>query len=153
MSASASRFRIGSALRKTLSGGPISKAAISFSSQALRRRAAVEVLDSSIGQSLTAYVKVLYLAMVFEWDETKSIINAKARGLPFEIAMALFDGPTLESLDRRRDYGEPRVKAIGRVIGQILVCVYTDREAVRRIISLRAANRRERDAYRAAYKG
>ena len=91
--------------------------------------------------------------MVFEWDEMKSLINARTRGLPFEIAMALFDGPTLETADRRRDYGERRIKAIGRAAGQVMVCVYTDRSAARRIISLRMANRRERDAYRAAYKG
>ena len=90
--------------------------------------------------------------MVFEWDEAKSADNAATWGLPFEIAMALFDGPTLESPDRRRDYGEKRIKAIGAVAGHFLVCVYTDRDAVRRIISLRAANRRERDAYRTAYK-
>jgi len=90
--------------------------------------------------------------MVFEWDETKSLANAKTRGLPFEIATALFDGPTLESPHRRRDHGERRVKAIGRAAGQVLVCMYTDRSVVRRIISLRVANRRERDAYRAAYK-
>ncbi|HEY7298363.1 MAG TPA: BrnT family toxin [Xanthobacteraceae bacterium] len=53
----------------------------------------------------------------------------------------------------RRDYGERRIKAIGRAAGQVLVCVYTDRSTARRIISLRVANRRERDAYRAAYKG
>ena len=91
--------------------------------------------------------------MVFEWDEVKSLANARTRGLPFEIAMALFDGATLETPDRRRDYGERRIKAIGRAAGQILVCVYTDRSGARRIISLRAANRRERDAYRAAHKG
>jgi uncharacterized DUF497 family protein len=90
--------------------------------------------------------------MLFEWDETKSLANAKTRGLPFEIAMALFDSPTLESPDRRRDYGERRVKAIGRVAGRVLVCVHTDRGPVRRIISLRAAERRERNAYRAAYQ-
>jgi uncharacterized protein len=91
--------------------------------------------------------------MVFEWDVAKSLANARTRGLAFEIAMALFDGPTLESPDRRREYGERRIKAIGRAAGQILVCVYTDRSGARRIISLRAANRRERDAYRAAHKG
>ncbi|HEX9461267.1 MAG TPA: BrnT family toxin [Alphaproteobacteria bacterium] len=89
--------------------------------------------------------------MQFEWDEVKSFINSKARGLPFEIAMALFDGPTVEIPDGRRNYGERRVKAIGSVDGSILVCVYTDRDTVRRIISLRVANRRERDAYRTAF--
>lgn len=83
----------------------------------------------------------------------KSLANAKTRGLPFEIAMALFDGPTLESPDRRRDYGERRIKAIARAAGQVPVWVYTDRSAGRRIISLRVADRREHDAYRAAYKG
>ena len=86
--------------------------------------------------------------MLFEWDSAKSAENARERGLPFEIAMALFDGPTLEYPDRRHDYGESRVKAIGEVDGHILVCVYTDRGAVRRIISLRVASRKERHAYR-----
>ena len=90
--------------------------------------------------------------MVFEWNEMKSLANARTRGLPFEIAMALFGGPTLESPDRRRDFGERRIKAIGRAAGQVLVWVYNDGSAARRIISLRVANRRERDAYRAAYK-
>jgi len=67
--------------------------------------------------------------MAFEWEEVKSLANARTRGLPFEIAMALFDGPTLESPDRRREYGERRIKAIGRAAGQVLVCVYTDRSA------------------------
>jgi uncharacterized DUF497 family protein len=91
--------------------------------------------------------------MVFEWDEIKSLANARRRGLPFEIAMALFDGPTLESPDRRRDYGERRIRQSVARQRQVLVCVYTDRSGARRIISLRVANRRERDAYRAAYKG
>jgi uncharacterized DUF497 family protein len=86
--------------------------------------------------------------MLFEWDSAKSAENARERGLPFEIAMALFDGPTLEYPDRRRDYGESRIKAIGEVDGHVLVCVYTDRDAARRIISLRVANRKERHAYR-----
>ncbi len=91
--------------------------------------------------------------MFFEWDDAKSAANAQARGLPFDIAMALFDGPTLESADRRRNYGEVRIKAIGSVSSHVLVCVYTDRPGVRRIISLRVADRKERNAYRQAYPG
>jgi len=91
--------------------------------------------------------------MIFEWDEAKSARNARERGLPFEIAAALFDGPVLESPDGRRDYGEARVKAVGMVNRVVMVCVYTDRGDVRRIISLRVANRKERDGYRAAYPG
>lgn len=63
----------------------------------------------------------------------------------------LFDGAVLALRDIRRDYGETRVQAIGEVGGMILLCVYTDRAAARRIISLRRANRRERHAYRATF--
>jgi uncharacterized protein len=89
--------------------------------------------------------------MIFEWDEEKSARNPRQRGLPFAIATAIFDGPTLEQTDRRRDYGELRIKATGEVEGRVLVCVYTDRGDYRRIISLRAAKRKERDAYHQAF--
>ncbi len=80
-------------------------------------------------------------------------LNLIARGLPFGLAEVLFENRVIEEFDRRRDYGEIRIKAIGTVAGEILACVYTDRAEMRRIISLRHANRRERDAYRAAEIG
>jgi uncharacterized protein len=89
--------------------------------------------------------------MPFEWDASKSMRNARERHLPFDLAMALFDGPTLEIPDGRRDYGEARIKAIGVVRDIVLACVYTDRDGRRRIISLRTANGKERNAYRAAH--
>jgi len=49
----------------------------------------------------------------------------------------------------RRDYGEVRIQAIGSVAGTILHYVYAERGEVRRIITLRDANRRERREYRA----
>jgi uncharacterized DUF497 family protein len=90
--------------------------------------------------------------MEFEWDDAKSHRNQEARGLPFDVAVALFDSETLEDIDDRRDYGERRVRAIGVVRDECLVCVYVDREDVRRIISLRRANKRERDDYREAFE-
>jgi uncharacterized DUF497 family protein len=93
--------------------------------------------------------------MVFEWDDAKSLRNLQERRLPFELAIALFEGPTLEIEDGRRDYGEVRIRTVGSVRNLILVCVYTGRQtpsgAVRRIISLRLAARKERDGYRATY--
>ena len=53
-------------------------------------------------------------AAEFEWDETKSDANAGKHGLAFERAKRLFENPVIERLDARRDYGEPRVIAIGR---------------------------------------
>jgi uncharacterized DUF497 family protein len=53
--------------------------------------------------------------------------------------------------NERRDYGEKRFVAIGLAQGIALTVVYTDRveagTAVRRIISARVSNRRERQAY------
>ena len=91
--------------------------------------------------------------MDFEWDRAKAERNEVARGLPFELAIFLFDGPTIERVDDRRSYGELRIQTLGMVEGVTLHCVYTQRGGVRRIISLRYANRKERDAYRATYPG
>jgi len=58
---------------------------------------------------------------------------------------------TLEREDNRRDYGEKRVLAIGLARGIALTVVFTDRAetgvVVRRVISARLSNRRERQAY------
>ncbi len=95
--------------------------------------------------------------MIFEWDDGKNLRNVQERRLPFDVAVLLFDGPTLETEDCRRDYGEVRIKAIGAVREMVFACIYTDRETstglVRRIISLRLAQRKERDGYRAAHQG
>lgn len=88
--------------------------------------------------------------MQFEWDEAKSERNRIERGLPFRIAVSLFDGFVIEREDERQDYGERRICAIGQAGGLILSCVYTDRGGRRRIISLRPASRKERDGYREA---
>ena len=82
--------------------------------------------------------------MLFEWDEAKSRRNLTERGFGFEYAARIFLGPTLERLDNRREYGEVRIQAIGRVIDDILFVVYTDRGDARHIISARLASRKER---------
>jgi uncharacterized DUF497 family protein len=88
---------------------------------------------------------------MFEWDAAKSEANLRTRGFDFAYAALIFDSPTLETDDDRVDYGEKRIWAIGRVEDDILFVVYTWRGDVRRIISARKANRRERDAYREAF--
>ena len=93
--------------------------------------------------------------MRFGWDPLKSDRNARERGLPFEIATALFDRSTIEFDDNRRDYGERRIIAYGAVAGRVLVCVYTWRGTTddprRWIISLRRANKGESHAYRTTF--
>jgi uncharacterized DUF497 family protein len=87
----------------------------------------------------------------FEWDEAKSAATRRQRDFDFTYASHIFEGPTLERPDDRRDYGEERIRAIGRVETEILFVVYTWRGNARRIISARPAHRKERDAYRAVY--
>jgi uncharacterized DUF497 family protein len=87
----------------------------------------------------------------FAWDFRKSAANLRIRGFDFEFATLIFEGPTLERTDQRRDYGEMRIVAIGLAQGIPLTVVYTDRAEsgilVRRIISARLSNRHERKAY------
>ncbi|MGA0594433.1 BrnT family toxin [Enterovirga sp. CN4-39] len=82
--------------------------------------------------------------MEFDWHIAKSERNRAERGFGFDAAALIFEGPVLEFLDSRRDYGETRIKALGLVDGVLLSVVYTDRENVRWIISARRASRKER---------
>ncbi len=84
---------------------------------------------------------------MFEWDEAKSEANLEARGFDFAYAALVFDGPTLEFDDDRADYGERRIQTIGQVDTDVLFVVYTWRDEIRRIISARLANRKERDIH------
>ena len=67
--------------------------------------------------------------MRFDWDPRKSDRNLADRGFDFVFATLIFDGPTLERLDTREDYGEPRLVAVGLADGIPLTVVYTDRTA------------------------
>jgi uncharacterized DUF497 family protein len=85
--------------------------------------------------------------MEFAWSEAKNAANSRKHGLKFELAALLFRLPIVEEDDDRRDYGELRVRAYGKISGRLMVCIYTDRwvdgRSVRWIISLRKANQRE----------
>ena len=94
--------------------------------------------------------------MRFSWDARKSEANLLQRGFDYAFASLVFDGPTFERIDDRADDGELRRIAIGLADGLHLTVVYTDRpgsrEMIRRIISARRSNRRERRAYDEAYR-
>lgn len=64
------------------------------------------------------------------------------------MAAGIFTGLVQTAMDERRDYGEERIIAIGEVAGDVLVVVYTDHAGVCRIISIRYANRKERETWR-----
>lgn len=93
--------------------------------------------------------------MRFSWDAHKNAANLGQRGFDFAFASLIFDGPTLERVDDREDYGELRTIAVGLADGIHLTVVYTDRpgprDTIRRIISARRSNRRERSAFDESY--
>jgi uncharacterized protein (DUF4415 family) len=49
----------------------------------------------------------------FIWDARKSTRNLRERGFDFEFATQVFEARTVERADTRRDYGEPRIVALG----------------------------------------
>ena len=86
--------------------------------------------------------------MICVWDRRKSRANLARLGIAFEDAIRIFEGPTLERVDDRFDYGEVRVYAIGVVNGLEITLIYTDvLETGRRIISAWRSERHERKAY------
>ena len=86
--------------------------------------------------------------MNYVWDQRKGRSNLTRHGIAFEDAIRIFDGPTLEKVDDRLDYGETRVYAIGLANGLEVTVIYTDvSESERRIISAWRAERHERAAY------
>jgi uncharacterized DUF497 family protein len=74
--------------------------------------------------------------MRYTWDEPKNRRNLAIHGIAFEDAIRIFNGPTLEQIDDRFDYGETRVYVIGIVNGLEITVIYADQKKdERRIIS------------------
>jgi uncharacterized protein len=85
--------------------------------------------------------------MKFEWDEKKNQSNLTKHGLSFEDAALIFEGKTISFEDDRENYGENRFITLGELRGRVIVIVHTQRDVVRRIISMRKANEREKKIY------
>ena len=76
-------------------------------------------------------------------DEAKAASNLASHGLSFDHAASFdFDNAMIE-VDQRRNYGEKRLVATGRIGSRTHVLVYVKRNGTTRVISLRKANKRE----------
>ena len=51
--------------------------------------------------------------MAFEWNEEKRQANLVKHGVDFRQMPELFDGPTVEAVDDRFNYGETRTNCLG----------------------------------------
>lgn len=85
--------------------------------------------------------------MRYEWDEGKRAANLARHGVDFMAAEDFEWDTAVETIDNRFDYGEERWVALGLIRKRLHVLVYTYRTVTIRIISLRKANRREREFY------
>jgi uncharacterized DUF497 family protein len=88
--------------------------------------------------------------MEIDFDPEKDAANIARRGISLAEAEPFLKGFTVAFEDTRRDYGETRIIALGEINGLEFVCVYTLRRGGARVISLRRANRKERNVYRNA---
>ncbi len=77
------------------------------------------------------------------FDPVKSQRNEMERGLPFTWVQAMEWDTSLIKEDRRKDYGERRFLAMGKIQGRLHAVVFTPRNDKIHVISLRKANARE----------
>ena len=86
--------------------------------------------------------------MRFTWRADKNRTNVRRHGIAFQDAARIFDGPTVERVDDRFDYGETRIYAIGVVNGIEITVIYTDRESgERHLVSAWRSEPHERRYY------
>ena len=87
--------------------------------------------------------------MEFEWDENKCEANLAKHDIDFADVVVVFEDPNkINIIDDRKDYGEIRIRTIGKYFEDLIVAIInTDRNGFIRIISARQANKKERRMY------
>ena len=81
--------------------------------------------------------------MRFEFDPNKDQLNLHKHGVSIGLASELNWDAALLWVDDRRDYGETRILALAPRTSILYYVAFVDRGDIRRVISLRRANRRE----------
>jgi uncharacterized DUF497 family protein len=85
--------------------------------------------------------------MKIDFDPAKDKANIEKHGCSLALAEGFEWEGAYVVADSRFDYGEERNVAFGYIGRRLYICVFTDRESVRRLISLRKANDREERVY------
>jgi len=85
--------------------------------------------------------------MEIEFDPEKEARNRTRHRIGFAGAEAIFAGFHIDDEDGREDYGETRFVTLGRIGRRVVVCVWSPRGGKARIISLRKADKNEREIY------
>jgi uncharacterized DUF497 family protein len=85
--------------------------------------------------------------MKIEFDPAKNAKNIQERGISFDLATDFDLASAKIWPDTRKDYGEARFIALGFISERLFSMVFTVRDDVLRVISLRKANKREVKRY------
>lgn len=81
--------------------------------------------------------------MQIEFDQAKDVSNQTKHGVSLSLANELNWEAALVWVDDRFEYGELRMIALAPKTGILYYVAFVERGKMRRIISLRQANRRE----------
>lgn len=89
------------------------------------------------------------MALRFEWDSRKALLNKRKHGVTFEEASTIFGDPLSITIpDPAHSIGEDRFITIGTSANnKLIVVVHTDRDDIIRVISARKATAGERRQY------
>jgi uncharacterized DUF497 family protein len=87
------------------------------------------------------------MSMEYEWDEAKCLANIAKHKVDFNLAADFCWDTAITVEDDRFEYDEKRFIAIGFIDDRLHVLIFTFRDDVIRIISLRKANSREQRNY------
>lgn len=85
--------------------------------------------------------------MEISYDPAKNEANRAKHGVELAAAEGLEWDTAMTWLDTRKNYGEDRECGIGYIGLTLYFVVFVDRDPIRRIISLRKANRKEVKRY------
>jgi uncharacterized DUF497 family protein len=84
--------------------------------------------------------------MDFEFDPAKSLANKEKHGIDFEDAQELWADGDLLVAPTRSD-SEPRFIAVGMIEGRLWTAVFTPRNGLTRLISVRRSRGEEVERY------
>jgi len=83
----------------------------------------------------------------YEWDESKRRSNLAKHGVDFANVGGFEWSSAVIREDRRRNYGERRWRALGRIGDRLHTLIYTERADRTRLISLRKSKKQEVEIY------
>ena len=81
------------------------------------------------------------------WDAAKATTNVQKHGVSFDVADTFGFETSFVATDDRKDYGEIREVALGLIGERLHTLVFTMRNSVCHVISLRKSNRKEIETY------